>query len=187
MNDKKTLRAYFSGIRADIREKSNKDELIAKRLLSDKCLVSADHILLYASFRSEIDTLKLAGLLLEKNIKIAFPKCHENNVMTFHTVKDIADLNEGAFGIPEPDTALPQPRITSDTVCIVPGLAFTEHGGRLGYGGGFYDRFLAENPYVYKIALAYESLITEELPIMEHDLAVNQIITEERTVFCNAE
>lgn len=187
MNDKKKLRAYFSEIRANITDKSIKDSLIAKRLLSDVKVINADCILLYASFRSEIDTRRIAELLLRKNITTAFPKCRENCVMTFHMVKKFSELHEGTFGIPEPDISLPKPIITSNTICIVPGLAFTEKGGRLGYGGGFYDRFFAENPDIYKIAPAYESLIAEELPLMKHDLTVNEIITEERTVFCNAE
>lgn len=187
MNEKKILRADFSRIRANITDKCIKDSLIAKRVAEDSRVIKADCILLYASFRSEIDTWKLTGLLLEKNITIAFPKCHENGIMTFHIVKNINELHTGAFGIFEPDSSLPEPEITPDTVCIVPGLAFTENGGRLGYGGGFYDRFFEKYPDICKIALSYEKLITQKLPLSQHDLKVDLIITEERTVFCNAE
>ena len=71
------------------------------------------------------------------------------------------------------------------TVCIVPGLAFTEKGARLGYGGGFYDRFIAAYPEITTIALAYEAMITDSLPVQEHDMTVELIVTEERTVLCN--
>ena len=71
------------------------------------------------------------------------------------------------------------------SVCIIPGLAFTEDGGRLGYGGGYYDEFILANPQLYTIALAYEELIVQQLPLMQHDLKVDLIVTEERTVLCN--
>lgn len=187
MNSKKILRADFSRIRAGITDKSAKDFLIAKRVMEDSRIMKADCILLYASFRSEIDTWQLTGLLLEKNITIAFPKCHENGIMTFHIVKNVNELHAGAFGIFEPDISLSEPEITDAAVCIVPGLAFTENGGRLGYGGGFYDRFFAKNPDICKIALSYEQLIAKKLPLSKHDFTVDLIITEERTVFCNAE
>ena len=106
--------------------------------------------------------------------------------MTFHLIKSVADLHEGMYRIPEPDSSLPQPVITSDSVCIVPGLAFTEEGGRIGYGGGYYDEFILDNPDIYTIGLIYEELIVGELPLMQHDLRVDMIVTEERTVLCNA-
>ncbi len=68
----------------------------------------------------------------------------------------------------------------------MPGTVFDKEGNRIGYGGGFYDRFLASHPYIIKTALAYEAVITDKLPIGEHDIAVNYIVTEERTVLCNA-
>ena len=105
--------------------------------------------------------------------------------MTFHLIGSVADLHEGMYRIPEPDSALPQPVITDKTVCIIPGLAFTEDGGRLGYGGGYYDAFILEYPHIYTIALAYEELIVDQLPLMQHDLTVDLIVTEERTVLCN--
>jgi 5-formyltetrahydrofolate cyclo-ligase len=89
------------------------------------------------------------------------------------------------YRISEPDSALPQPVITDKTVCIIPGLAFTEEGGRLGYGGGYYDKFIQENHDMTTIALAYEELIVDQLPLMQHDLRVDIIVTEERTVLCN--
>ena len=106
--------------------------------------------------------------------------------MTFHKISELSQLveNPRSYGIREPSGSLPCPEITSDTVCIVPGLAFTENGARLGYGGGFYDRFLKDHN-VHTIALAYEACITDSLPEEQHDLRVGKIVTEERTVLCN--
>ncbi len=185
MNEKSLLRKRFSDIRASVSDRTAKDASITRSILSLNEVKNADCVLLYASFRSEIDMLMLFGCLRELGIDTAFPLCGKNGEMTFHLVYDASQLSAGAYGIPEPDSSLPQPVITDRTVCIVPGLAFTAYGGRLGYGGGFYDRFLAANPQIITVSAAYEALLTDSLPLMQHDLTVRYIVTEERTVICN--
>ena len=185
MEIKKELRKEFSHLRAEVKDKVSKDLDITERLLEEEKIIDADYILLYASFGSEVDTYLLIDKLIEMGKKVALPKCGDERSMTFHLIGSVADLHEGMYRIPEPDSALPQPVITDKTVCIIPGLAFTEEGGRLGYGGGYYDAFILEYPHVYTIALAYEELIVDQLPLMQHDLIVDLIVTEERTVLCN--
>ncbi len=185
MENKNELRKEFSHLRAEIRDKVSKDIDITDRLLEEEKILEADNILLYASFGSEVDTYLLIDKLIEMGKKVALPICGGERSMTFHIIGSVADLHEGMYRISEPDSALPQPVITDKTVCIIPGLAFTEEGGRLGYGGGYYDKFIQENPHMTTIALAYEELIVEQLPLMQHDLRVDIIVTEERTVLCN--
>ena len=172
-------------MRAEVRDKVSKDMDIIDRLLEEEKILEADHILLYASFGSEVDTYLLIDKLIEMGKSVALPRCGSERSMTFHLIQSVADLHEGMYRIPEPDSALPQPEFISDTVCLVPGLAFTEEGGRIGYGGGYYDAFILDNPQVYTIGLIYEELVVSELPLMDHDLRVNMIVTEERTVLCN--
>lgn len=184
ISDKKELRRHYSEIRCSV--KSNEwDIIIAAKLLSHERIKTADTVLLYASFKSEVDTWEVADKLLKKNIQLAFPKCGKDGIMTFHIVNDLGQLNDSLYGISEPDISLPYPKITDRTVCIVPGLAFTEIGERLGYGGGYYDRFLSEYPEIYTIALEYEKCIADNLPTETHDIKIKSIITEERTVLCN--
>lgn len=185
MDDKKALRKKFSEIRAAVPDKNNKDAAITERIFSLDTVKNSDCVLLYASFRSEINMRELFTLLRNDGKETAFPLCGKDGRMTFHIVRNKNELTKGAYGIPEPDPALPQPVLTDKTVCIVPGLAFTVQGGRLGYGGGFYDRFLADDPQIITIAAAYEALMTNSLPLMQHDLMVKYIVTEERTVLCN--
>lgn len=189
IRDKKQLRQYFSAVRKA--EKTfEKDDAIAKRLLSEKLIKDADVILIYASFGSEINTWDIAERLYESNAVLAYPLCGDNSEMTFHIVSSAGQLtvsNNGKFGIREPDISLPAPVLTERSVCILPGLAFTETGGRLGYGGGFYDRFLAANVKIHKIALSYEKMVVPKLPVLPHDIRTDLIVTEERTVLCNAE
>ena len=184
MQDKKELRKKFSEIRKAAKSDA-KDMSISARALSLEAVANADTVLLFASFRSEPDTWALAGSLLRNGRTVAYPLCGENNEMTFHIVGSISQLRDGKYDISEPDSSLPCPVITDRTVCIVPGLAFTEKGERLGYGGGYYDKFIQENPDITTIALAYEELIVGQLPLMQHDLRVDIIVTEERTVLCN--
>lgn len=186
MDSKKELRKEFSHLRAEIRDKVSKDMDITERLLEIEEIDEADNILLYASFGSEVDTYLLIDKLLEMGKKVALPKCGESRSMVFHLIGSVADLHEGMYRIPEPDGFLPVADISDNTVCIIPGLAFTEDGGRLGYGGGYYDMFISENPDIFTIALSYEELIVDKLPLMQHDLRVDLIVTEERTVNCNA-
>ncbi len=183
-NDKKLLRRYFSDIRQNIRSEAA-DHAITMRILADKNVNEADNILLYASFGSEVDTWELAEEFLSRNMNVAFPKCGKNRVMTFHIVTNSEQLKSGMYGIREPAICLPRPDLTNRTVCIVPGLAFTRNGGRLGYGGGYYDMFLTANPHIYTIAVSYEKLVVEDLPLAEHDIKVKKIITEERTALCD--
>lgn len=184
--DKKELRRRFSQLRGDLKN-TEKDRKIAERLLSLDIIKNADILLMYASFGSEADTWGIAERLARSNVILAYPLCGSDSEMTFHIVDSADCLSPGKYGIPEPDRELPVPLLTENSVCLMPGLAFTEKGGRLGYGGGYYDRFLAKNSHINRAALTYEGLIVPELPLLPHDIRTDMIITEERTVFCNAE
>ncbi|MDE5770546.1 MAG: 5-formyltetrahydrofolate cyclo-ligase [Ruminococcus sp.] len=184
MEDKKLLRKKFSEIRKNIEDRTKKDTAIRNAFIRQ--LENYDTVLLYASFGTEIDTFSIAEEMLGK-YTVAFPKSHRDGIMTFHIVESPDELHKGMYGIYEPDTSLPQPVITERTLCVIPGLAFTADGSRLGYGGGYYDRFLAKYPQMQKTALSYEELITDNLPVMQHDLKVDYILTPERMIFCHAE
>ncbi len=182
---KKELRRHFTEIRkkASCREA---DALITERLRSLDIFNKADIVLLFASYCSEPSTWEFAAELIERSIPIAYPKCSDDGEMTFYRINSLDALHIGKYGIAEPaGNIMDIPQITDKTICIVPGLAFTVYGGRIGYGGGYYDRFLSKNPDVFTIALAYEKCITDELPAMEHDIKVKSIVTEERMVICN--
>lgn len=181
---KKELRKQFAEIRKSTQSRL-KETIIGTKILDNEKIRSADTILLYASFKSEVDTWNIAHNFLLKNVQIAYPKCRKNNTMTFHIISSLNQLDDAVYGICEPDVSLPEPEITQRTVCIVPGLAFTVSGERLGYGGGYYDRFLSEHPEIYTIGLAYEKCIAETLPLEKHDVKVKSIITEERTIICH--
>ncbi|MBR2283060.1 MAG: 5-formyltetrahydrofolate cyclo-ligase [Ruminococcus sp.] len=181
---KKPLREQFSRIR-DNAFTAEKCRKIAERLLHEPTVRNADTVLCYVSFRSEPDTWELIRSLLGAGVRVACPRCGRNREMTFHIIDDTGQLIPGRYGISEPDIMLPQPVLTESTVCIVPGLAFSPDGSRLGYGGGYYDTFLAAAGQVYTIAAAFEEQITDHLPCGEYDIKIRAIATDERMIYCN--
>lgn len=187
MQNKKELRRLYSEKRALISSKMQKDKSITERILADERIANSDTVLLYASFGSEISTVSLIKQLLANGKRIALPRCESSGIMTFHIIDSPECLSEGKYGIYEPSGSLESPAITKNTSAVVPGLAFTEKGFRLGYGGGYYDRFLSKFPFVYTVGVVYEELIAESLPSLPHDITVNAIATEERMVLCCAE
>ncbi len=186
MCDKKSLRSLCRKRRESVTDKLKKAADAADILLECREIKNAENILLYAAVGSETDTFELMERLLNLQKKIALPKCHENGIMTFHYINSADELITGKYNIPEPPESAPSLIMTDKAVCIVPGLAFTESGARLGYGGGYYDRFIALYPQLYKIGLTYEAMIFPELPTLPHDLKMDAIVTEERMVLCCA-
>ena len=92
-------------------------------------------------------------------------------------------LYPGVFGIPEPEEGIEG--AGREGLAIVPGLAFDEHLNRLGYGGGFYDRFLAGHPGLCRVGLAFECQILAELPVTELDCPMDVVVTERRSIYAD--
>jgi 5-formyltetrahydrofolate cyclo-ligase len=151
-------------------------------------LARARTVMLFASFRSEVDTGPLIDECRARGIVLALPRVAGPRLLEAVLVSDPAvDLTPGTWGIPEPRAgcALADPR--SIDVVFLPGAAFSPAGARCGYGGGFYDTFLprlvAETP---RVALAFEAQVLDNVPCEAHDLTVDAIVTEERVIRCGA-
>jgi 5-formyltetrahydrofolate cyclo-ligase len=167
--------------------RAEKSTLIAQRCMSLELFRNAQCVFVYISVRSEVQTHAILTAALEQRKTVCVPLIDpEKQEMHACVIRDPSrDLHPGILGIPEPD------RLTCPTVpacdidcALVPGLAFTEQGYRIGYGGGFYDRFLNEWPG-FSCALAFEEQIVSSLPFdPDHDVAVGHIITEQRDINC---
>ncbi len=159
-------------------------ELDAKIINTISNLVSfrhADIILLYAPIKSEIDVMPIFDIAREKCKRIAFPKCNvEERTMCFHFVNSLDELEPCAYGIREPkeEAEAYDPETTKGSaLCIVPGLAFDVYGYRLGYGKGYYDKFM--NKFTGStIGLAYTHQILPSLPKGKFDKHCDILITE---------
>lgn len=141
----------------------------------------ADIILLYAPIKSEIDIMPLFDEAIKRGKRVAFPKCNmEDRTMKFHFVERFEDLSPCAYGIREPKEELPvyDPKETAGSaVCYVPGLAFDACGYRLGYGKGYYDKFMNEFNGC-TIGVVYSEFILPSLPKGRFDKHCDVMLTE---------
>ena len=159
-------------------------EALRARLVALPVVAQATTILCFASFRSEIDTAPLIGWCLEHGINVALPRIIGPRHMEAFAVTDTqADLIPGHHDIPEPREGLAPVDPATIDVVIVPGSAFDRKGGRMGYGGGFYDAFLRRlRPGARRIGIGFEAQLVEHVPREEHDLCVDLLVTEERVL-----
>ena len=134
----------------------------------------AKTIYAYLPYNQEVRTEELILQALEDGKKVAVPKVYCDD-MRFIYINDFEDLDEGYAGIFEPVHDEP---VADDPTALVlmPGVAFTEDGKRIGYGGGFYDRFLEKEPNHPTVALCYDFQVVEELPTEEFDIPVDLVI-----------
>jgi 5-formyltetrahydrofolate cyclo-ligase len=157
----------------------SKSEAICNQLIELDEYKYAKVIYIYMDFKNEVKTKPIIDNALKMGKKIALPKI-ENNVMSFYYIHSYEYLKKGYFGILEPNTT----ELAEDrkALIVVPGVAFDERGFRVGYGKGFYDRFLSQHMVFTKVALAFKLQIVDQIPNDEHDVAMDMIITEERII-----
>lgn len=140
-------------------------------------------VMFYASFRSEVHTIEAVGKCLASGKRVALPLTvpAENRLYPYLVGDPARDLRSGYRSIPEPDPDRAPPLDPGEIeVVVVPGSVFDVHGGRLGYGGGYYDRFLVNQaPLAFRIGLAFELQVVDgELPLAPHDQRVDCLVTE---------
>ena len=143
---------------------------------------------LYAAVHGEVDLAPLAEALLREGAKIAFPRVEGPSHMEFCAVASLADLRTGAYGIPAPGPRAPVIRPDEMAAVLVPGLAFAADGTRLGYGGGFYDRYFKrpEAASIRRIGVCFVEQLADALPRHPHDVRMHQLLTERGLVPCRA-
>ena len=178
---KTALRKQYKNIRAIIENREEKDRLITSNLLSSMSYKYCKKILLYSSFGSEPDTWDIAKKALDDGKELYFPKSYDGGIMKFFKVKSFEDLYEGKFGIKEPSDKNEEyiPGNSTSELCIVPALCFDKDGYRIGYGKGYYDRFLSKFKGI-SAGIAYSDCISETPVVYEkrHDKKVDIIISE---------
>jgi 5-formyltetrahydrofolate cyclo-ligase len=168
-------------------ERFEKSAEIASRLVKLSEIIKAESIFTYVSFRSEVDTHRMIDSFLAKGKVVSVPLSDmKKKIINPFIIKSLKnDLVPGVFGILEPDLEKIDPVIADKIdIVIVPGAAFSENGCRIGYGGGFYDRFL-QNRSITSYALAFDFQLVDEVPFdPEFDMKVDYIVTERRVIEC---
>lgn len=197
MFDKSDMRKSLKAMRDAIPEEDRvaQSKSITQVLQGTEMYQNARFVLCYVSFGSEVDTHELIQQAIRDQKKVYVPKIVSSDNgkhMEFFQCEDIHALQPGSMGILEPeadyakvfpyDIHLSLDR-AEECLVIVPGLGFDEHLGRIGYGGGYYDRFLSKCRKQFSIGVAYKQQMIENIPMDENDVAVDLVLTSDRAYF----
>ncbi len=172
-----TLRSALSEEQREI--KSRKIQEVVSHI---KEFQEAQTIMLFLNFRDEVETTGLAQKVLELGKRLVLPRCAPKGILIPALIRDLqTDIEPGTWGIREPKRENLVQVNPSEIDCVfVPGAAFDKLGNRLGYGGGYYDRFFERlRDTTPKLALAFSCQIVESIPIEAFDKKVDVLITEE--------
>ena len=153
------------------------DEALFRRFLALPQIESVRTVLLYHGMDTEPDTVRLLSPLWDMGKQVCLPRCLPGNQMEARLVQRDSTLIRHPYGMLEPGLDCPLIPPGQIDLVLVPGLAFDRSGGRLGRGGGYYDRWLAGFSGV-TAALCRDGLLMESIPRLPHDLGVNLVVTE---------
>jgi len=158
-------------------------QAVAQRALESPRVAEAVRVLAYAATAEELDPAPLVRALRARGAHIAYPRVTAPGEMALHWCDDESDLAPGYCGILEPAANRPSADAPEFDLVLVPGTAFDEACGRLGMGGGFYDRLLPQlGPDAIALGLAFDEQIVAEVPAEEHDIPLDAVVTPTRTL-----
>lgn len=182
--DKKSIRQECMRIRAEnilLLSKEQNSHLL-RHLLQIPQFLHAKTIMLYVSKQSEADTHHLFLHILHEGKQVVLPRTNvAKREITPYYVKRDAELDPSSFGVMEPSLECKICPTQEIDAIIIPGVAFDEKCNRLGYGLGFYDRFLKEAKGV-KIGICADAQILPLIPVEEHDIPMDYVVSEKRTI-----
>lgn len=193
MNDitveKKTCRAELRRRRALLAdgEREMLDNMLCKRILELREYRDARTVLAYYPVKNEPSLLAVVSRAIEDGKKVAFPVSNrENFTLRFGIVDSLCELVEGEYSIPEPPESAREPNEAelAAAICIVPALGYDRDGFRIGYGRGYYDRFLSCFGGV-SVGAVYADFLLDVLPRESTDRAVDIIVSESEEIFFN--
>jgi 5-formyltetrahydrofolate cyclo-ligase len=186
--ERQDLRKQVLGLRDRLSdsERLEKSRLAAENILGLQELVHWSTLFIYVNFRSEVETLDLIHSCLAMGKQVAVPLVEPESVSMITVVINDPEreLAPGYYGIPEPDLQKSH-RVAPEEIdaAFIPGSVFDIHGGRLGYGGGYYDRFLVNDaPQAKRIGVAFDMQIVDRVPLEPHDQPLDILITETRII-----
>lgn len=169
-------------------EVSTKSAEICRRLIADEIFGTAAAIGLYWPFKKEVITESIFYAATQEQKDVGFPRVltHDERIV-YISVLDLTTLAVGTYGIMEPP--YDHERVIGYSalqLVVVPGVVFDERGFRIGYGGGYFDRLLAEESLTAKTAgLSYDLQVVGRIPEQDHDRRVDVIFTESRVIRCS--
>lgn len=185
---KKDFRKNVLNIRKNKSESfiSIKSKLILEKLLSMNCIKDSQNIMLYLDFNNEVKTDNLVNSLINLNKVVSSPiTIVDSKELTPYRITNLNNLCVGAYGIREPNenTSI-KIDLTDIDVVIVPAVAYDKNCYRLGYGGGYYDRFLSKlRMDAVLIGLAFDFQVFDSIPKEDHDVQLDYVVTESTILY----
>ena len=174
--DKKELRRSIRERKRAMTEEEivSRSEKLGELFIASEAYKNAKTIYGYLPYNQEVRTVPMLEQALKDGKRVAVPKCYGSE-MKFIFMDDLSKVEKGYAGIPEPIADGP---VADDTTALVlmPGMAFDPQGHRIGYGGGFYDKFLSAEPGHPTLALCYEFQMLPQLETEAHDIPVDYVI-----------
>lgn len=182
MTEKESLRSHILEVRSTLNAEQviQASDMISLQLKAFKPFQTATNIACYIDFRNEVSTKSLIQWMWKNNKNVFIPLVNfKTKEMTFHQFMDYESLSISKFGILEPNPQVhPVVDATLIDFMICPGVAFTTSGYRMGYGAGFYDRFLSTLiPKPITVGVAFDLQVVHTLPVEPHDMQLDYIIT----------
>ena len=162
-----------------------KSRAIAARVGTLPAFVASRTVMVYLALPQEVQTAGIVTIARQQQQRVVVPVVHDSTLMAVELPEDTAQLRRGPFGILEPRSrdAVVQP-VEIDFVAV-PGLAFDRHGGRLGFGKGYYDHFLCQlSAGACTCGVAFSLQIVPRVPRLPHDVCVSYIVTEQESIAC---
>ena len=182
---KKEKRSIYREKRKDIskEQKEALDKILFDKIISLKEFCESSIVLVYYPINDEINTIPIIEYALSNGKRVALPiSSTVDHTLTFRFISSLKELKCGAYSIPEPSEDSEMFNDGNNTLCIVPGLIFDRLGHRLGYGKGFYDRFLSGFNGI-TVGLCYSGFLLDRLPTDENDRAVDIILSDTEEVY----
>ena len=185
IQSKKEKRSFYRKKRKDISkaQKEMLDKMLFDRVISLKEFRESSVVLAYYPINDEINTIPIIEYALREGKRVALPISSTiDYTLTFHFISSLKEIKNGAYSIPEPSEDSEIFNKETKALCIVPGLIFDRTGNRLGYGKGFYDRFLSDFNGI-TVGLCYSDFLLDKLPIDENDRAVDIVVSDTEEVY----
>ena len=192
---KKLIRTKYLSKRNQMEPEKRKEasKKIREWIFANKRYKAAETVFVYASYKSEVETKEIIQSALRQGKRVAVPKVHGTE-MFFYEIQSWEELFPGYQGILEPQNEGREPIVPANSdVMLIPGAVFDHKGGRIGYGGGYYDKYLSKileaygySPYLLGLAFACQ-IHPKKLPVEEHDKKMDCILTERRVIMPRVE
>ena len=183
MATKKEIRQRLLAMRSACpeEERARQSEEIARLVAAHPAYHSCGTLFSYVPFRQEVDTWPLMRIALAEGKVVAVPRV-EGEEMTFYRIREVTDLSPGSFGIPEPKETCEPLWPGAGDLMLLPGAAFDAQGHRIGYGGGYYDRYLEKYPAPVTVGVCFDFQLVGTIPAEDFDRAADVVICPDRQI-----